>query len=105
MSDPLYIPGTIAAHPDDERDMPRGRGVIAALCIAFAAASTLGIIAAGAAIIAERQDASPVEGVRVELPACVTEDSADCYWDGGDNGGRAFVDVDGIAYYLPAEAR
>jgi hypothetical protein len=36
------------------------------------------------------------------LPPCVTEDSANCYWDAASRGnglGQSFVDVDGIVYY------
>lgn len=33
------------------------------------------------------------------LPACPSEDAANCSWDGG-NTGSSFVDVAGTAYYL-----
>jgi hypothetical protein len=48
-------------------------------------------------------DASP-------LPACESEDSANCIWDAGVEGngmGTSFVDIDGTAYYpdtIPAPA-
>ena len=35
------------------------------------------------------------------LPPCATEDSDNCYWDGGENGkGNAFVVIDGKVFYL-----
>lgn len=35
------------------------------------------------------------------LPKCVTEDSDNCYWDGGKNGkGKRFVTIDGVTYYF-----
>lgn len=33
------------------------------------------------------------------LPACDTEDAANCYWDAG-NTGTSFVDLNGTAYYI-----
>lgn len=45
---------------------------------------------------------APVPG---ELPACATEDSADCFWDAtvhGNGEGRSFVDRDGHVTYVPA---
>lgn len=33
-------------------------------------------------------------------PECKTEDSSNCYWDGGKNGeGEKFWDIDGVIYY------
>lgn len=59
----------------------------------------------------EPENVSPVSAIESDFPAgfvlepCPTEDSSDCYWDGGANGeGRAFIDLGGVPYYLP-EAR
>lgn len=61
----------------------------------------IGALALVAVSIATALRVTPESG-RVELPVCVTEDSANCYWDGGENGqGWRFVDVDGSTYYLP----
>ena len=35
----------------------------------------------------------------VMFPACETEDATNCYWDGGNNEGMPFVDIDGQAIY------
>lgn len=36
----------------------------------------------------------------VMFPACETEDSTNCYWDGGhNNAGMPFVDINGQAIY------
>lgn len=35
------------------------------------------------------------------FPPCATEDSDNCYWDGGSNGqGRKFVSINGEVSYL-----
>jgi uncharacterized membrane protein len=50
--------------------------------------------------------APPVAVPPATLPACATEDSDNCYWDGGANGeGRSFVTLDGTTYYqdVPVE--
>lgn len=41
-----------------------------------------------------------------ELPACVSEDSEDCYWDAaimGNGGGTSFVRWGGVTYYPEAD--
>lgn len=56
----------------------------------------------GVALVACVLSASPAAAP--SLPACVTESSTNCYWDATTSGnglGRSFVDIDGIAYYLP----
>lgn len=36
------------------------------------------------------------------LPQCQTEDSVNCYWDGGSNGvGAKFLDLQGEVHELP----
>lgn len=38
------------------------------------------------------------------LPACAHESSTNCVWNAqtsGNGHGRSFVDIDGVAYYLP----
>lgn len=40
----------------------------------------------------------------VQLDYCEYEDSQNCYWDAdvsGNGQGTSFIDVDGVAYYLP----
>jgi hypothetical protein len=33
------------------------------------------------------------------LPACITEDSDNCYWDASSTGGTSFVTLNGVTYY------
>lgn len=49
---------------------------------------------------------APAVVVNEDLPPCATEDSDNCYWDGGANGdGRSFVTLHGVTYYqdVPVE--
>lgn len=45
---------------------------------------------------------SPVQG-GLDIPACITEDSTNCFWDAhttGNGTGNSFIDVNGTAYYV-----
>lgn len=60
----------------------------------------------------EPKSVTPVPSIESEFPngfaldVCPTEDSSDCYWPGASDGsGRSFIDLGGVAYYLPAEVR
>lgn len=41
-------------------------------------------------------------GISNAFPACITEDSHNCYWDAnvqGNGQGNSFLDINGTAYY------
>jgi hypothetical protein len=72
------------------------RGWVAVALIVAAALS--GLLGLGVAVAAATMAADPRGG----LPACVTEDSSDCYWDAdtrGNGEGRSFTDRGGVVTY------
>lgn len=47
-------------------------------------------------------DRSQIQNPGDLLPACVTEDSRNCYWDAEQHGngrGASFIDIAGVTYY------
>lgn len=59
------------------------------------------LIALGVAIGATWQRAE-FNAYFESLPQCETEDSVNCYWDGGSNGqGLKFIDLQGEVHTLP----
>lgn len=59
-----------------------------------------GIAGIGLGVLVATPDIAAIQEPRDLLPACVSEDAHNCYWDGGSNGsGASFVDFGGVAYY------
>lgn len=76
-----------------ERHLSLGSLVAAFVCVCVSL-----VIAVAPAPTVERAQA-----VAVELPACATEDSDNCYWDAssrGNGSGNSFVVRDGVVTFI-----
>ena len=74
-----------------------------ALTVTFVAVVGIAAIIGAAAVQADAIDRAMDSVLPDVLLPCATEDSDNCWWDGGENGeGLSFVVIDGeITYLLP----